>query len=107
MFAWITYRRFALILLIVGGAVLADGYTQSASAQCPAGIHIYIDPRLVPQRQKVTREQYIRTMANPWVDKNVKDYIFKSYISQNQPIEVPFRGGTVLISPTDPCIQQY
>jgi hypothetical protein len=31
----------------------------------------------------------------------------KMYLQQGQPIEVPFRGGVVLIHPRDPCIQQY
>src|SRR5262249_3866562 len=29
------------------------------------------------------------------------------YLQQGQPIEVPFRGGVVLIHPRDPRIQQY
>jgi hypothetical protein len=101
-------KQFALLLIVTGGAV-ADGYIQSAGAQCAPGAKIYIDPRLVPQRQKVTREGFEGIMADPWTDPavKVKKYFMESYYSQHQPIEVPFGGGRVLVSPDDPCVLQY
>ena len=100
-------KVLALIFLTVGAAVLTDGYFQPASAQCPADVQIYIDPRLVPQRQSVTPEQFRNILVNPEIPENVKNYWREAYRSQYQPIQIPFRAGSVLISPTDPCIQQY
>jgi hypothetical protein len=107
MLAWTVHGRLALISLVVGGAVLADGSIQSAGAQCAPGRHIYIDPRLVPQRQHMSYDQVFRLLSTPGIPDNVRNWALESYYSQNQPIQVPFRGGTVLVSPTDPCIQQY
>jgi hypothetical protein len=33
--------------------------------------------------------------------------IVESYYQQGQPIEVPYGDGKVLVSPADPCVQQY
>jgi hypothetical protein len=106
MFRSVLQNRLALISLLVWGVLPVDAYIQSASAQCPPGAKIYIDPRLVPQRQRVTPHQFMGT-ANPYMDPALKHYLQESYYSQHQPIEVPFGGGRVLVSPDDPCIQQY
>jgi len=107
MFERIARSRSAHILLVVGAAAIADGCLQSAAAQCAAGIRIFIDPRLVPQRPQVSSEQFREALANPMTPPNVRDMVMKLYYEQNQPIQVPFRDGVVLISPKDPCIQQY
>lgn len=78
-----------------------------AHAQCAPDRKIFIDPRLVPQRQKVTQEQFAAIMANPYTDPAVKKYAMESYYSQHQPIQIPFGGGMILISPDDLCLQQY
>jgi len=99
--------RLALFLLVAGGTVIADSFVHSANAQCPTGSQIYIDTRLVPQRQRMSHEQAMRILSVPGMPENVKNWAIESYYTQFQPIQIPFRGGTVLISPTDPCIQQY
>jgi hypothetical protein len=80
-------------------------WSVSAGAQCATGTRIYIDPRLVPQRQQITKSQAEAIFANPYSSPEAKKYALDSYYNQNQPIQVPFRGRTVLISPNDPCIQ--
>jgi hypothetical protein len=32
---------------------------------------------------------------------------YRLLLQQNQPIEIPYDKGKVLVSPTNPCIQQY
>jgi hypothetical protein len=93
------------LLVVTGGAVLAGGYIQSAGAQCAPDAKIYIDPRLVPQRPHMKKQQFDR--ATLGADAETQKFLRDQYYSQNQPIQVPFRDGTVLISPSDPCIQQY
>ncbi len=100
-------NRLALLLLVAGGAVIADSFVHSARAQCPANSQIYIDPRLVPQRQHMSHEQAMRILSIPGMPESTKNWALDAYYNQYQPIQIPFRGGTVLISPTDPCIQQY
>jgi hypothetical protein len=98
-------RRLVQILTAVGAAVTAC--FQTASAQCPAGAQIFIDPRLAPQRPQVSQDQMARILASPSMDPGIKNTMYQQYMMQYQPIEVPYRGGTVLINPRDPCIQQY
>ena len=107
MFAWITHFGLALISLLAAGPVLADSFIQSAGAQCPASAKIYIDPRLVPQRPKMSRERYAAILADPNISEDDKKWARDVYLNQYQPIQMPFRNGYVLISGTDYCIQQY
>jgi hypothetical protein len=100
-------KALALIFLATGAATLADGCFRTASAQCAPGNQIYIDPRLVPQRQHITPEQFQRIWSTPGMPESVKNWAFDAYHNQFRPIQIPFRDGTVLISPTDPCVQQY
>jgi hypothetical protein len=79
---------------------------QTANNNCPPGSTIYIDPRLAPQRPIVTREQYISHM--PYMGTPEQNQYFENaYHMQNQPIQMPFKDGYVLIHPHNPCIQQY
>ena len=68
---------------------------------------IYIDPRLVPLRPQVSREQFVRMMANSNVPDWEKHNTYNLYMNQNQPISMPYNGGIVLVAPHDPCIQQF
>jgi hypothetical protein len=99
--------RLVLISLVASLATLASGATLSAADQCPAGAKIYIDPRLVPQRQHMSREQAAAILSLPQVPENQKQWVLESYYNQYQPIQMPFGNGYVMISGTDPCIQQY
>jgi hypothetical protein len=92
---------------IVIGAALIAGVSQSASAQCPPGAQVFIDPRLAPQRPHMSREDFERVMASPWMPDWQKKQYQDLYLNQNQPIQVPLNGGVVLVHPADPCIQQY
>jgi hypothetical protein len=33
--------------------------------------------------------------------------MYDDYVNQNQPITMPYSGGTVLIDPHNPCVQQF
>jgi hypothetical protein len=68
---------------------------------------VYIDPRLVPRRPQINREDLIKVMANPWTPEWQKRRTYEDYMNQNQPVAVPYSGGTILIDPHDSCVQQY
>ena len=107
MFKKVGCSRLALISLVVTGTMLADGSIQSAGAQCAPDAKIYIDPRLVPRRPRISPEAYQSIMTNPMASDAMKANATAIWQSQNQPIQVPFSGGMVLISASDPCVQQY
>jgi hypothetical protein len=96
-----------IAFLIAGSVIIVDGDVHTASAQCPPGSPIYVDPRLVPQRPQISRQAYVAIEANPSITDDEKKKYSDLYLNQNQPIQLPFRNGIVLISPKDPCIQQY
>jgi hypothetical protein len=93
--------------LIAMGVLSAMVLPAIANAQCPADAKIYVDPRLTPQRPQVSRDQFESIMANPSASPEQKKAVSDQYYNQNQPIQLPFRSGIVLISPKNPCIQQY
>ncbi|HXX52416.1 MAG TPA: hypothetical protein VEI98_14180 [Xanthobacteraceae bacterium] len=78
---------------------------QRARAQCSPNDKIYIDPRLVPQRPRVSREQFINGGLGATDEERRR--LDEAYYSQNLPIQMPYGNGYVLIHPTNPCIQQY
>jgi hypothetical protein len=90
-------------LVFVGLLTLAP----EAQAQCAPDAKVFIDPRLVPMRPHISYQQMHDILANPWQPQPTKDKFLQLYMEQNQPIQVPFRNGIVLVNPTNPCIQQY
>jgi hypothetical protein len=98
-------RKVVLPLALLS-SVFADG---SAHAQCAPTDKIYIDPRLVPQRPSISREQMLAFSLNPRISSADRMRMWEMYQSQfsGQPIVVPYGTGTVLVHPTNPCIQQY
>jgi hypothetical protein len=80
MFKKVVCSRLALISLVVTGTMLADGSSPEA---------------------------YQSIMTNPMASDAMKANATAIWQSQNQPIQVPFSGGMVLISASDPCVQQY
>ena len=87
--------------------VIADGYFYSAHAQCGVGDKIYIDPRLVPGQPQITPAQITAFMVSEDISSADKTKLWMMYRQQDQPIEVPFGTGKVLVNPINPCIQQY
>jgi hypothetical protein len=87
-----------LLLLLLGG---------SAHAQCAATDKIYIDPRLVPKRHNMTRDQFVGMMVSRGLDPATKQRLLEEAMQKDQPIVVPYGTGKVLVHPTNPCIQQY
>jgi hypothetical protein len=87
------------------GSAMASTVPRIKASSCSD--EVYIDPRLTPQRPRVSRESVITVMANPWTAEWEKKKLYEDYVNQNQPITMPYSGGTVLIDPHDPCVQQY
>jgi hypothetical protein len=79
----------------------------SAHAQCAPTDKIYIDPRLVPQRPNISRDDMVNTLASRRLNEERKQRLYEQYKQQDQPIVVPYGTGKVLVHPTNPCIQQY
>jgi len=94
-------------VILVG--IINDGFFYSAAhAQCAATDKIYIDPSLVPKRPTLSREGFSALMnnRNPNAEK-MNQYLLQQHMQRNQPIEVPYGTGRVLVHPDNPCIQQY
>jgi hypothetical protein len=102
-----TRKWLQLVCSVAIGVVLLGGSAEQARAECAPGDRIFVDPRLVPGRPHITYEQLLRIWGVPGGDPNYKMMIYKQYLEQNQPIQIPLNGGVVLISPINPCIQQY
>ncbi len=96
------------VLLLGLLASLASLVTAPALAQCSSSDTVYIDPRLVPQRPHITAQQLARVLAaGDYLPEYVKRHTFEAARTQNDPIKMPMQNGYVLISPTNPCIQQF
>jgi hypothetical protein len=80
-------------------------FSEVVLAQCSPGDHVYIDPRLVIQRPHYARNQVM--MSSPELSAEAKGKILSQYREQDQPIQMPFCNGYVLISAMNPCIQQF
>ena len=78
-----------------------------ALAECRPSDRVYIDPRLVVQRPHYTPDQMNGVMNSPELSAETKGKIYSQYREQNQPIQMPFGNGYVLISAENPCIQQF
>jgi hypothetical protein len=78
-----------------------------AFAQCTPNDTIYIDPRLVPHRPHFTPEGLTQLFASGYISAAQKQELFQQALTQNDPIKMPMSNGYVLISPTNPCIQQF
>ena len=68
---------------------------------------IYVDPAVVPHVPQYSREQVQGMLSNPWATNEQKERLRNEYIRQNQPIEMAYPGGKVLIDPRDPTHQQF
>jgi hypothetical protein len=100
----LTGMALAQVVLV---GIIADGFFYSAHAQCAATDKIYIDPALVPRRDPVSPELCRSLMRPNNMNPAVGDHLLSQCMQQGQPIVVPYGTGKVLVSPTNPCIQQY
>jgi hypothetical protein len=73
----------------------------------PNGSGIYVDPHLVQRRPQLSHAQILDIMSNPSLDIVTKQGYQQQYQQQNQPIEVPYPGGHVIIDPLNPTRQQF
>jgi hypothetical protein len=98
-------RKSVIVVLPVAllSSLFADG---PAHAQCAPTDKIYIDPRLVPKRPVLTPQQF-NALGNAPRRDPLDDYLRQQTMQRNQPIVIPYGTGTVLVHPTNPCIQQY
>jgi len=99
--------RNVILPLALLSSVFADGFFYSAHAQCADTDKVYIDPRLVPKRLNIPRESMEAILLGRTIPWETKNYYLQQYQQRDQPIEVPYGTGKVLVSPTNPCIQQY
>jgi hypothetical protein len=74
--------------------VLPGAAPSGPSGEVPAGA--------IPQRQRVTREEYIRIMSNPYTSPEQRTYIQQSYFSQFQPQMVKDDLGREVVVSQDP-----
>lgn len=70
----------------------------------PNGSGQYFDPRLIPQRPQVSRDQYIAVMSNPFASPADKALVESEYQAQNLPNVLPWPGGSVY---TKGPVQQF
>jgi hypothetical protein len=54
-----------------------------------------------------TKEAIGEILSNPYVDPFLKRQALNAYKNQFQPTKIPYASGYVLISPTDPCLEQF
>ena len=104
--------RFLIATLIILNGFVADGYIQSADAQCGPKVKIYIDPRLFPHQDMASGQQSIASiLASPSIPENVKNAFLERRLEElrlaNTPIVMPYTGGRVLVNRQNPCIQQF
>jgi hypothetical protein len=106
---WADMRKPLIVVLplVLLSGVFADGFFYSAHAQCAPTDKIYIDPRLVPKPPNISPNNMMGILANPYASPEIKGQMYQQYQQQGQPIVVPYGTGKVLVSPTNPCIQQY
>lgn len=97
--------RLKVLLLAVAQCVSFSGL--ALAALCGPSDHVYIDPRLVIQRPHYTQEQMKATMNSEALSGEAKAKILSQYREQDQPIQMPWGNGYVLISSLNPCIQQF
>lgn len=57
----------------------------------------FIPPELVPHRIPVTREEFVNTMASPYVSPEMKTFTAQSYYGQRQPQDIATTGGRVVV----------
>jgi hypothetical protein len=82
-------------------------FSELALAQCAAKDHVYIDPSLVPHRPQISQDQMRGIMSDPRIPWEQKMQFQSLYLSQGQPVQMPMGNGYVLISPLNPCVQQF
>ena len=102
-------RSLMMLAQVVLVGIIADGFFYSAAhAQCAPTDKIYIDPRLVPKRIAPSEQAMLDVLrGGSAVDPSIKERMLQQYQQRGQPIVVPYGTGKVLVSPTNPCIQQY
>jgi len=56
---------------------------------------------------RYTQEQVVNVLASEYLSEASKQQTLEAYRTQNDPIRMPMQNGYVLISPANPCIQQF
>jgi hypothetical protein len=101
-----TAQRWTSALLTVLAVGITDASFVIHAQQCPPGSNIVIDPRLMPKRTHISSDQLAAVLNSP-VSQEIKNQYWRMYMEQNQPIQMPFRNGYVLIDPNNLCHQQF
>lgn len=91
-----------------GGPSAAPGGVPTKTAAALPGENggsLPIDPRLVPGRPSVSRQQF--ESPGFWLTPAENAARDEMYYQQNQPLTMGVPGGNVLINPKNPSVQQY
>jgi hypothetical protein len=102
-----TMCRMAICLGLAAVSALGNGAVAAGGASACGDKKVWIDPRLVPQRPIYTREQIRLQLMDPSLTASDRQRIVERYAHQADPVTFPYANGYVLVSPTDPCIQQF
>jgi hypothetical protein len=100
-------QRLIHLFLVISGVLIADGLFQAADAQCGPNDKIYIPPEFLPPRTRITPEIIGEAARNPAVSPQQLQQAQEAYKAQVSPMEIPYKGGRVLISPQNPCHQFF
>jgi hypothetical protein len=100
-------KQLAQVVLLFLTGMIAEGFFYSAHAQCAPTDKIYIDPRLVPRRPNISPETVKSILLGRKLNPEFEAELLREYRQKDQPIVVPYGTGKVLVSPTNPCVQQY
>lgn len=93
-----------------GTQVAANGtkpMTPANPLPVPQGAGQYVQEGAIPRQPHMTREQIQEILVQPGISEPTKNMYMQMYLNQNQPISVPYLGGTVVIDPVDHTKQQY
>lgn len=73
----------------------------------PQRTGIYYDPRLIKPPPQYTPDQMQALQSRFSSDPAVANAILQQYRQQGQPLQLPYPGGTVVVDPRNPSVQQF
>lgn len=73
----------------------------------PSKTGIYYDPRLIKPPPQYTPDQMRALQNSPVLDPAAKFQALQEFRQQGQPMRLPYPGGTVIVDPRNPSVQQF
>lgn len=87
-----------------GGAAAPGAVTPVGPQSGPPPV---INPGLVKPPPEYNQQELGAILQSPWVPQEVKDRAYGQALQQGQAIRMPVPGGSVLIDPRNPKVQQF